>query len=60
MSLLLGVAFGQIQLIADKHEYDIRLGVGLDLVQPLLDVEERLLVADVIHQYGGLAPAVVG
>lgn len=50
----------QIRLVADEHDHCVRIGMVLQLLQPSLQLLERVHVADVVHEQGPDGTAVVG
>ena len=50
---------GQIAFVSDQKFVDVFAGVAVDLLQPLLDVVERLLIGHVVHDDDAVSAAIV-
>lgn len=50
----------QIGLVSNQELVDILAGIAIDLLQPLLDVVESLLVGDIVDDDDTMSSAVVG
>ena len=47
---LLRVALAYVELVSDEHQYDFGFGVVLHLVNPFLNVLERLLLCNIVNE----------
>ena len=50
---------GEIGLVADEQLVDILARVAVNLLQPLLDVVERLLIGDIVDDNDAVRAAIV-
>lgn len=50
---------GQIGLVSDEQLDDVLVGIAVNLVKPRLDIVERILVCDVVHDDDSVGAAVV-
>lgn len=49
-----------VALVADEQLVDAVSGIAVDLLQPLLDVVERVHVGDIVHHADAVGTTVVG
>ena len=50
---------GQIGLVSDEQLDDVLVGIAVNLVKPRLDIVERILICDVVHDDDSVGAAVV-